>query len=140
MIIHKLEIAYLKDAEWLHQHIELSGNYVFGRRKDSCEKLGLILSEITTYIILPEAPSKLSRYHAIICEQKDIYEKKSFIILDGWGEYKSRNGIYLNSMLNRVVATPLETGSIILLGCEDIYLKYTTEMDISGNENNTTSS
>jgi pSer/pThr/pTyr-binding forkhead associated (FHA) protein len=58
-------------------------------------------------------------------------------LIDGWGQYKSANGIFVNG--RRVEYACLKHGDEIILGNEQIILLYESERDFSQFEEETLS-
>ena len=96
--------------------INLSGNYLFGRSRQKCLTYLENFSKPAQIIAIPETPNFISNYHAVICCLEDC------CIIDGWGDYYSRNGIYVNS--NKITFKKLENKDVIHLGHQNYQIIY----------------
>jgi pSer/pThr/pTyr-binding forkhead associated (FHA) protein len=99
--------------------IALQGNYIIGRLKYRCSELAIAFDETPTLIIFSQA-KYLSAIHCVLYRDEIGYQ-----LIDGWGQYKSANGIFLNGYC--IEYGCLKHGDEIILGNEEIILLYESE-------------
>ena len=114
-----LEIAIYQNDRIIFQKIieEMRGNYIFGRSYEKCSKFAQLLSEPTKVINLASAPAFVSNLHAVICE---VHQE--FHLIDGWGKYQSRNGVYVNQ--EKCDFRILQPNDCIHLGRKEVEIIY----------------
>jgi len=117
---HWLTIS-IKDI--YRERILMDGSYLIGRQEHKCREKALAFNTLITIISLPQAPRKVSGFHACLlrCE-------KNYALIDGWGRDKSTNGIYINQV-RRTYFDFLNSGDVAFLGCEEVSLKYEIEIE-----------
>ena len=106
-----------------HERILMQGSYLIGRQEHKCRENALVFDSQITIISLPQAPRKLSAFHACLLQCENNYA-----LIDGWGRYKSTNGVYVNN-IRRTYFDFLYSGDVIFLGCQEVFLKYEIESE-----------
>lgn len=130
---HLLTIIVKNQSEIIYnQRVNLKGNYIIGRLKIRCDEMLLAFNSHTSVITLPQANRHLSGFHCVLVENKEGYQ-----IIDGWGQYKSTNGIYKSNY--RIQFDYLFNGDEIFLGSREVILKYESERNITEDEKKTLS-
>ena len=94
----------------------LQGNYLFGRSCQKCLSYAEHFSEPTQIITFPEIPDFVSNFHAVICCLDNC------CIIDGWGDYYSKNGIYVNG--SKTTYKKLENRDVIHLGHDNFQITF----------------
>ncbi|MBW4584070.1 MAG: FHA domain-containing protein [Aetokthonos hydrillicola CCALA 1050] len=95
----------------------MSDHYIIGRNKQKCQEVLLSFSSSVIPIVLPQSILKLSGFHCTLYR-----DSAGYLIIDGWGRYKSTNGIYVNG--KKVESMFLKNNDVVYLGCQEIILKY----------------
>ena len=131
---HFLTITVSRSGETLYcKRFALNGNYIIGRKSEKCYEIFLAFAnQPTTVIALPQT-QYLSGFHCVLYE-----DLPNYYIIDGWGQHKSSNGVYLNG--TRVEFAALNNGDVVNLGTAEVELKYESERHISDSEKETLSS
>lgn len=94
----------------------LQGNYLFGRSYQKCLSYSKHFSKPAQIITFPQIPDFISNFHAVIC----CFDK--CCILDGWKDYYSRNGIYING--SRTIFKTLKNKDVIHLGHHNFQITF----------------
>ncbi len=130
---HYLTITVSESGETLYcKRFALLGNYIIGRSSERCYEASLAFSDPTTVLVLPQTSRHLSGFHCV------LFYENGYHLIDGWGQYKSTNGVQLNG--RRVEFAALAHGDVAYLGCDKVELKYEFEREVSEEEKETLSS